>query len=192
MAALLLSIFGPIEMRVENKGLLSASFNQRRWKKVDLDEAKASRREDSAEGSRGSIARRTDEKTPGSVGRSADPTVKADDLAPSDEVSDERLLALSDRGTARTLTMEATAYGPPLFPEGQTTKRGDPVGPGSIAVDPSVIPLGTRLFVEGYGFGIANDTGALIVGDRIDVWLPSEKKCLEWGRRRVKVTVLGR
>ncbi len=87
--------------------------------------------------------------------------------------------------------MEATAYGPPLFPRGQTTRSGEPVGPGSIAVDPSVIPLGTRLFVEGYGFGVANDTGALIVGDRIDVWLPDEEKCIEWGRRRVKVTILG-
>lgn len=70
-----------------------------------------------------------------------------------------------------------------------TTASGRPAGPGSIAVDPRVIPLGTRLRVEGYGEGIASDTGRLIKGRRIDVWKASG--CREWGRRDVLVEVIG-
>lgn len=65
---------------------------------------------------------------------------------------------------------KVTCYGPPLFPAGQTTASGDPVGPGSIAVDPRVIPMGTRLFVEGYGEGVANDRGSAVNGRHVDVW----------------------
>lgn len=101
---------------------------------------------------------------------------------------------MSSRGTKRIISreiiMQSTAYGPPDFPAGQHTATGAPVGPGSIAVDPSVIPLGTRLWVEGYGEGIANDTGGAIVGNIIDVWLPSYEECIQWGRRTVRVGVL--
>lgn len=63
-----------------------------------------------------------------------------------------------------------TCYGPPHFPAGQTTASGAPVGPGSFAVDPAVIPLGTRLDVEGYGVGVANDRGSAVRGRHVDVW----------------------
>lgn len=53
------------------------------------------------------------------------------------------------------------------------TASGLPAGPGRIAVDPRVIPLGTRLFVEGYGPAVAADTGGAIKGRRIDVWRSS-------------------
>lgn len=71
-----------------------------------------------------------------------------------------------------------------------TTATGSEAGPGSIAVDPSVIPLGTELDVEGYGRGRAVDTGGAIRGRRIDVWKSSEAACVEWGRRPVEVLVV--
>jgi len=60
---------------------------------------------------------------------------------------------------------------------------------GTIAVDPEVIPLGSRMWVEGYGYGRAEDVGGLIKGHKIDVFFETEKKCFEWGRRWVKVRV---
>ncbi|MFC6387138.1 peptidoglycan-binding protein [Sporolactobacillus kofuensis] len=59
-----------------------------------------------------------------------------------------------------------------------------------IAVDPSVIPLGTRLYVEGYGYAVAGDTGGAIKGRKIDVFFNNNTDALQWGRRTVKVKVL--
>jgi 3D (Asp-Asp-Asp) domain-containing protein len=63
---------------------------------------------------------------------------------------------------------------------------------GVIAVDPRVIPLGTVVYVEGYGTAIAADTGGAIRGLRIDVCFNSVREALRWGRRRVRVWILGR
>ncbi|WP_445506055.1 3D domain-containing protein [Niallia sp. 03190] len=59
-----------------------------------------------------------------------------------------------------------------------------------IAVDPSVIPLGTKVWVEGYGEAIAGDTGGAINGHKIDVLMPSNSKARSWGRQTVKVVIL--
>jgi Uncharacterized protein conserved in bacteria len=59
-----------------------------------------------------------------------------------------------------------------------------------VAVDPSVIPLGTKLYVEGYGQAVAGDTGGAIKGLKIDVFLNNTQQALQWGRRTVKVRVL--
>lgn len=59
-----------------------------------------------------------------------------------------------------------------------------------VAVDPSVIPLGTRLYVEGYGYAVAGDTGGAIRGLKIDVFFNNNTEALQWGRRTVKVQVL--
>lgn len=67
------------------------------------------------------------------------------------------------------------------------TASGRPAGPGSIAVDPRVIPLGTRLHVDGWGTGVADDTGGAIVGRRVDLWEPTAAACTAWGRRPVHV-----
>ncbi len=61
---------------------------------------------------------------------------------------------------------------------------------GTVAVDPRVIPLGSRLYVEGYGFGVAQDTGGFIKGNRIDVFLETEAETRRWGRKPVKVYIL--
>jgi 3D (Asp-Asp-Asp) domain-containing protein len=54
-----------------------------------------------------------------------------------------------------------------------TTATRLPVGPGIVAVDPTLIPLGTRMTIPGYGEGVAADTGGAITGPRIDVWFAS-------------------
>lgn len=62
-------------------------------------------------------------------------------------------------------------------------------GIGTIAVDPRVIPLGSKIFVPGYGFGIAMDTGGEILRNHIDIWLPTEKEALTWGVKRLEILV---
>ena len=87
-------------------------------------------------------------------------------------------------GGARTVTMTATAYST----QGATA-TGLPAGWGTVAVDPSVIPLGTRLTIPGYGDGVAADTGSAVAGSTIDLWFPTEQQALAWGRRVVVVTL---
>ncbi|GAA3319318.1 hypothetical protein GCM10020331_025720 [Ectobacillus funiculus] len=58
-----------------------------------------------------------------------------------------------------------------------------------IAVDPKVIPLGSKVWVEGYGDAIAGDTGGVIKGNKIDVLMPTTQQALQWGRKTVKVKV---
>ncbi len=85
------------------------------------------------------------------------------------------------------LTVVATAYANP----GGRTATGAPAGYGDIAVDPGVIPLGTRLYIPGYGYGIADDTGGAIQGYRIDLCFNSVSQALNFGRQVVKVYILG-
>jgi 3D (Asp-Asp-Asp) domain-containing protein len=84
----------------------------------------------------------------------------------------------------RTVTVSATGYSLP-----GRTATGLPVGLGVVAVDPSVIPLGTRLTIPGYGEGVAADTGSAVQGYEIDLWFPSVAAALAWGRRTVTITL---
>jgi peptidoglycan DL-endopeptidase CwlO len=84
----------------------------------------------------------------------------------------------------RQLTVSATCY----CLTGSTAS-GLPVGPGIIATDPSVIPLGTRLFVPGYGKGVAADTGSAVQGNTIDLWVASCAQASAYGRRTVTITI---
>ncbi|MBO0600035.1 LysM peptidoglycan-binding domain-containing protein [Sporosarcina sp. E16_3] len=59
-----------------------------------------------------------------------------------------------------------------------------------IAVDPKLIPLGTKVWVEGYGEAIAGDIGGAIKGHKIDVFIPSYNNAMEWGVKKVKLKVL--
>lgn len=92
--------------------------------------------------------------------------------------------------TQTTFNMSSTAY-----TGGGTTATGlkpvrDPNGISTIAVDSSVIPLGSKVFVSGYGVAIASDTGAAINGNIIDVYFDSLEECTAWGRRSVTVEIL--
>lgn len=59
-----------------------------------------------------------------------------------------------------------------------------------IAVDPSVIPLGSKVHVEGYGYAVAGDIGGAIKGNKIDVFVPTKHAAFQFGRKQVKVTIL--
>jgi 3D (Asp-Asp-Asp) domain-containing protein len=83
----------------------------------------------------------------------------------------------------RQLVVSATCYDLP-----GRTATGMPVGQGVVAVDPSVIPLGTRLYVPGYGNGVAADVGGGIKGAVIDLWM-TPTQCAAWGRRTVTITI---
>ena len=85
-----------------------------------------------------------------------------------------------------TLVVDAVAYHLPGH-----TASGLPVGVGVIAVDPTVIPLGTRVFVPGYGPAVAADVGSAIRGNIIDLWMPTTAQAQAWGRRTVTITVYG-
>lgn len=91
------------------------------------------------------------------------------------------------------LLMEATAYCPlPAETDGNpwATSVGLKSGYGIVAVDPSVIPYFTPLYIEGYGYAIAGDTGGAIKGDRIDLFFYSWEETRVFGRRMVKVWIL--
>ena len=84
----------------------------------------------------------------------------------------------------RRLTVVATAY----MIHGSTA-TGIPTGPGVVAVDPSVIPLGTRMTIPGYGEGVAADTGSAIKGLRIDVWVANAAQAAQWNWQTVTITL---
>ena len=98
----------------------------------------------------------------------------------------------------KVLTMNASAYDLSYASTGKNpgdkgygiTASGMKAGPGVVAVDPRVIPLGTKLYIEGYGNAIAGDTGGAIKGNRIDLFFSSNSEAMNFGRRTVKVTIL--
>lgn len=116
---------------------------------------------------------------------------------PKDQIviSSQRPELASRGGTrVRTLRMLATAYDPGprscgRYATGRTT-NGMKAQKGVVAVDPRVIPLGTRLYVEGYGDCIAADTGGAIKGNKIDLCYNTYGEAIRFGRKYVTVHVL--
>jgi 3D (Asp-Asp-Asp) domain-containing protein/septal ring factor EnvC (AmiA/AmiB activator) len=86
--------------------------------------------------------------------------------------------------TSGSMTVSAVGYSLPGH-----TASGLPVGHGIVAVDPAVIPLGTRMYVPGYGAAVAADTGSAVHGAMIDLWFPTTAAALQWGRRTVTITL---
>jgi 3D (Asp-Asp-Asp) domain-containing protein/septal ring factor EnvC (AmiA/AmiB activator) len=84
----------------------------------------------------------------------------------------------------RTITVSSTGYSI----QGRTS-TGMQTAAGVVAVDPSVIPLGTRLTIPGYGTGIAADTGGSVHGNVIDLWFPTLQQARAWGRQTVTITI---
>jgi 3D (Asp-Asp-Asp) domain-containing protein len=83
-----------------------------------------------------------------------------------------------------TLTVRAIGYSLP-----GRTATGAPTSWGVVAVDPAVIPLGTRLTVPGYGDAIAADTGPGVSGATIDLWFPTREEALAWGSRTITIAL---
>ena len=86
--------------------------------------------------------------------------------------------------------IESTAYSMGGFTSSGSRTNRDPNGYSTIAVDPRVIPMGSKVYVEGYGYAIASDTGSAIKGNIIDVFFNTEAEALNWGRRNVKIRII--
>lgn len=89
----------------------------------------------------------------------------------------------------KVMTMQSTAYTPDVGPTGMTYS-GNYAGKGHAAVDPNVIPIGSVIFVEEYGYALADDIGGSIKGNIIDVGVDNLKQAQQWGNRTVKVYLI--
>ena len=90
----------------------------------------------------------------------------------------------------RSIYVEATAYSSQDPGLGKFTARGNPVGRGVISVDPNVIPLGTRVYIPGYGEAIADDTGGAIVGNVIDIAFDTYEEAIAFGRQTIEIYII--
>ncbi len=91
---------------------------------------------------------------------------------------------------AYVLEMEASAYLPSDGGGAGLTASGIPAGHGIVAVDPDIIPLGTQVYIPGYGVAIAADTGGMIEGHMIDLCMEDYGAAIEFGRRDINVYIL--
>lgn len=93
----------------------------------------------------------------------------------------------------KELEMEVTTTGYSASREEGTedgiTALGTKVRRGVVAVDPLVIPLGSEVYIPGYGWARAEDTGGAIKGHRVDLFFPTREEALRWGVRKVRVLV---
>lgn len=93
----------------------------------------------------------------------------------------------SQSNVVRTMKVEASAY-----TGYSTTSTGQKPVWGTIAVDPKVIPYGTKVYIPQFGRTfIANNTGGAIKGNKIDIFMNSKKECYNWGRRTIEIQILG-
>ncbi|MGG7177791.1 3D domain-containing protein [Clostridium paraputrificum] len=97
---------------------------------------------------------------------------------------------VTDGNYKATYIMEATAYSGHGITAMGTVPVRDPDGLSTVAVDKSVIPLGSKVFIPNYGYAIAADTGGAIIGMKIDLYMNSKEECYQFGRRNVTVHVI--
>lgn len=90
----------------------------------------------------------------------------------------------------KQISAKVTAYTPYDAGCNGITATGTTAKKGVIAVDPSVIPLGTRVYIPGYGVAVAQDTGGAIKGNRVDVCYMTKNEAFSWGVRNVPVYIL--
>jgi 3D (Asp-Asp-Asp) domain-containing protein len=169
---------GQLSQAVRDRALLVTSLRSQR----DLTRAKLAQLEQTARAAQERSARLAARAasarplaTPPTATTAPSPTTTAAVPQPAPPVS----------GT-HTLVVDAVAYHLP-----GRTASGLPVGKGVVAVDPTVIPLGTRMFVPGYGPAVAADVGSAVRGNIIDLWMPTTAQALAWGRRTVTITIYG-
>jgi cystine transport system substrate-binding protein len=160
------------QARAERADYLTELSTERRLNQATIGRLEAAAR-------RADVRAQTQNIVASAVGSSASATVPPPTRAPADDGS-----AAPSAPGASTLTVTATGYSM----EGETS-TGMPVGYGVAAVDPSVIPLGTRLSIPGYGDAVAADIGPGIQGPSIDLWFPTTAEALAWGRRTVTITL---
>ncbi|URZ14897.1 3D domain-containing protein [Clostridium felsineum] len=118
---------------------------------------------------------------------------KASPVTPNTNKSNTQLLSSPSQPPAvsgSVITLVATGYSDDGFTASGTHTVRNPGGYSTVAVDPTVIRPGSRLYVDGYGYAVADDTGGDIIGNRIDLFFSSNQDALNWGRRSVTVHIL--
>lgn len=107
------------------------------------------------------------------------------------EINVGSVSSTSSSGTyLSTFSMTATAYTGGSYTAMGLKPVRDPNGLSTISVDPNVIPLGSKVYVEGYGYAIASDTGGVIKGNKIDLYMNSLQECYSFGRRTVILHII--
>ena len=106
----------------------------------------------------------------------------------------EKVETIDDYEVVKTLTVEASAFTASCSGCSGKTAYGIDLRKNPdiklIAVDPNMIPLGTKVWVKGYGIAIAGDTGGSIKGGKIDVFMKTKKEAYSWGRKKVEIKIL--
>lgn len=97
---------------------------------------------------------------------------------------------IAPRKVKKEITVNASAYSPQDPGCSNYTSTGQRLRKGIVAVDPKVIPLGTKMYIPGYGYGVAADIGSAIKGNKIDVAFESRKDALKFGRRNIVIQIL--
>ena len=92
--------------------------------------------------------------------------------------------------SSRSMTMNASAYSAYDPGNSHYTYGGSWLRKGLVAVDPNVIPLGTRLFIPGYGYAVADDIGGAIKGNKIDIAFDTHNEAMQFGRQKITVYIL--
>ena len=115
---------------------------------------------------------------------------KVDDVLSTTNSDNIKIESNPTNNYKEVYTMMSTAYAGDTITYMGTTPVRDPDGISTIAVDPSIIPLGSKVYIPGYGLAIASDTGGLIKGNRIDLFLNSEDECTNWGVQTVSLYLI--
>ncbi|MGG0409898.1 LysM peptidoglycan-binding domain-containing protein [Peribacillus simplex] len=132
----------------------------------------------------------TEESKPVEQSKPAEQTKPVEQSEPADTNNESQ----DQPESGKEITVSATAYTADCQGCSGTTATGVDLkaNPDAkvIAVDPSVIPLGSKVYVEGYGYATAADTGSAIKGNRVDIFVPNEQDAVNWGVKNVKVQIL--
>ncbi|MBA4537456.1 DUF348 domain-containing protein [Bacillus aquiflavi] len=122
------------------------------------------------------------------------PSTPSATSAPSEKKAEPKESSEPESNNSKEFYVTATAYTPNCNGCSGYTATGINIEANPnlkiIAVDPSVIPLGSKVYVEGYGYAIAGDTGSSINGHTIDVLFPTQSEAYRWGRKKVKIKIL--
>jgi 3D (Asp-Asp-Asp) domain-containing protein len=185
------TISNEISLAEEDKQVIQDQLNQAQANLKSEQEAETARAKASAEKAAQQLAEQPAQQ-PVVVEQ---PSAPKNDSNSNSNTSTVKEVSKSTESTnnAKELYVSATAYSHESSITGLTaTGYNVKANPNMklIAVDPSVIPLGTKVWVEGYGEAIAGDTGGAIKGHKIDVLMPSSAQAISWGRKTVKIVIL--
>lgn len=126
--------------------------------------------------------------------QSSDETTQSEEPVAEEVTNEEQPVEESSNTEGETMTVTATAYTADCDGCTGVTSTGIDLNANPnkkvIAVDPNVIPLGSEVYVEGYGNAIAGDVGGAIKGDKIDLHVPSKEEAYNWGVQTVEIIVL--